>query len=117
MEPGVIGWIGTGVMGRSMCGHLLKAGRAIALYTRTCDAGIAVDCYNLGRRLQRADPHDRRVFELFTRACDGGVGPACHEVGLVWEATRDPAKALPFYEKACAAGHAPACDRARRLKQ
>jgi len=30
-----VGWIGTGVMGRSMCGHLLKAGHAVALTTRT----------------------------------------------------------------------------------
>jgi 3-hydroxyisobutyrate dehydrogenase len=30
-----IGWVGTGVMGRSMCGHLLKAGYAVALTTRT----------------------------------------------------------------------------------
>jgi len=32
-----IGWIGTGVMGRSMCGHLLKAGYKVTLYTRTKD--------------------------------------------------------------------------------
>src|SRR5262249_39475653 len=30
-----IGWIGTGVMGRSMCGHLLKAGYKVTLYSRT----------------------------------------------------------------------------------
>ena len=30
-----IGWIGTGVMGRSMCGHLLKAGYPVTLFTRT----------------------------------------------------------------------------------
>ncbi len=30
-----IGWIGTGVMGRSMCGHLLSAGYKVTLYTRT----------------------------------------------------------------------------------
>ena len=30
-----IGWIGTGVMGRSMCQHLLAAGHPAALYTRT----------------------------------------------------------------------------------
>ncbi|MDH4097897.1 MAG: NAD(P)-dependent oxidoreductase [Nitrospira sp.] len=30
-----IGWIGTGVMGASMCGHLLNAGYAVTLYTRT----------------------------------------------------------------------------------
>jgi 3-hydroxyisobutyrate dehydrogenase len=30
-----VGWVGVGVMGRSMCGHLLKAGHAVSLTTRT----------------------------------------------------------------------------------
>ena len=30
-----IGWIGTGVMGRSMCGHLIDAGFAATVYTRS----------------------------------------------------------------------------------
>ena len=30
-----IGWIGTGVMGSSMCGHLLEAGYPITLFSRT----------------------------------------------------------------------------------
>lgn len=30
-----IGWIGTGVMGASMCGHLLQAGFATTVYTRS----------------------------------------------------------------------------------
>ncbi|MCL4107071.1 UNVERIFIED_CONTAM: hypothetical protein GTU68_050302 [Idotea baltica] len=30
-----IGWIGTGVMGASMCGHLMKAGFAATVYSRT----------------------------------------------------------------------------------
>jgi 3-hydroxyisobutyrate dehydrogenase len=30
-----VGWIGTGVMGKSMCGHLLRAGYPVALYTRS----------------------------------------------------------------------------------
>ncbi len=32
-----VGWIGTGVMGRSMCGHLLRAGYPVSLYTRSRD--------------------------------------------------------------------------------
>jgi 3-hydroxyisobutyrate dehydrogenase len=43
-----IAWIGTGVMGRSMCGHLLAAGHPVAVHTRTreraeplLDAGAA----------------------------------------------------------------------------
>ena len=30
-----LGWIGTGVMGLSMCGHLLNKGYAVAVYSRT----------------------------------------------------------------------------------
>jgi 3-hydroxyisobutyrate dehydrogenase len=32
-----IGWIGTGVMGASMCGHLLTAGHHLTVYNRTRD--------------------------------------------------------------------------------
>jgi 3-hydroxyisobutyrate dehydrogenase len=32
-----IGWIGTGVMGRSMCGHLVDAGYQVTLFNRTKD--------------------------------------------------------------------------------
>ena len=37
VEPGVtrLGWIGTGVMGRSMCGHLMNAGFAMTIHSRT----------------------------------------------------------------------------------
>ena len=30
-----LGWIGTGIMGRSMCGHLLAAGHTVTVYSRT----------------------------------------------------------------------------------
>ena len=30
-----IGWIGAGVMGASMCGHLLQAGYPVTVYSRT----------------------------------------------------------------------------------
>ncbi len=30
-----LGWIGTGIMGRSMCGHLLANGQAVTVYSRT----------------------------------------------------------------------------------
>ena len=34
-SPLRIGWIGTGVMGSSMCGHLLGNGNEITVHTRT----------------------------------------------------------------------------------
>ena len=33
--PQTLAWIGTGIMGRSMCGHLLAAGHAVTVYSRT----------------------------------------------------------------------------------
>jgi 3-hydroxyisobutyrate dehydrogenase len=35
MEPKKVGWIGAGVMGASMCGHLIAKGFPVTLYTRT----------------------------------------------------------------------------------
>jgi len=37
MANAKVGWIGTGVMGRSMCGHLLRAGHPVAVFTRSRD--------------------------------------------------------------------------------
>ena len=34
-QPTRIGWIGTGVMGTSMCGHLIDAGHQMTVYSRT----------------------------------------------------------------------------------
>ncbi len=44
VEPGKtrIGWIGTGVMGSSMCGHLLEAGFAITVHNRSRDKAQAL---------------------------------------------------------------------------
>src|SRR3954469_9696235 len=37
-----IGWIGTGVMGRSMCGHFIGAGYKVTLFTRTKEKAAAL---------------------------------------------------------------------------
>ncbi len=44
VEPGKtrIGWIGTGVMGRSMCQHLMTKGYAATVYSRTRDKAQAL---------------------------------------------------------------------------
>jgi 3-hydroxyisobutyrate dehydrogenase len=42
MERMSIGWVGTGVMGRSMCGHLLAAGHAVRVNTRTREKAAAL---------------------------------------------------------------------------
>jgi 3-hydroxyisobutyrate dehydrogenase len=40
--PTRIGWIGTGVMGAAMCGHLLDRGHPVTLYTRTRQRAAAL---------------------------------------------------------------------------
>ena len=37
-----IGWIGTGVMGKSMCGHLIAAGFPTTVYSRTREKAEAL---------------------------------------------------------------------------
>ena len=37
MKEQRIGWIGTGVMGQSMCGHLMEAGHRLTVFNRTRD--------------------------------------------------------------------------------
>ncbi len=46
MELKRVGWIGTGVMGKSMCGHLIKAGYSVRVYTRT--AAKAAELVEMG---------------------------------------------------------------------
>ena len=42
MSQATIAWIGTGVMGRSMAGHLLAAGHPVILYSRTRERAEAL---------------------------------------------------------------------------
>ena len=91
---------------------------AKTLYSQTCEAGVAADCYRLAQILKRENAKPtRETFTLYSKACKGDVAQGCFEVGKAWEAARDPVKALPFYKKACAAEHNPACSRVRRLEQ
>src|SRR3954447_4899596 len=42
MEGTRVGWIGTGVMGASMCGHLLAAGHPVRVFNRTRERADAL---------------------------------------------------------------------------
>ena len=37
-----IAWIGTGIMGSSMCGHLIDAGHELTVYNRTVEKTAAL---------------------------------------------------------------------------
>ena len=48
LSKAVLGWIGTGVMGKSMCGHLLKKGYNLSIYNRS--KSKTEDLLNLGAK-------------------------------------------------------------------
>jgi 3-hydroxyisobutyrate dehydrogenase len=43
MDMAQIGWIGTGIMGASMCRHLLKAGHTLKVYNRSIEKAQALE--------------------------------------------------------------------------
>ena len=61
-----IGWIGTGVMGSSMCGHLIAAGYAATVFNRTPEKAKAAG--REGGEARRLAPGGRR-----------GVGRRLHD--------------------------------------
>jgi 3-hydroxyisobutyrate dehydrogenase len=110
-----IGWIGTGVMGQSMCGHLLAAGHAAAVTTRTkakaqrlLDQGAAwADTPR--QAAEQSDvvfsmvgfPSD--VREVLLEA-DGALAGAKPGAVLVDMTTSEPALAIEIYEQARSRG-------------
>lgn len=116
-EPGKtrIGWIGTGVMGRSMCHHLMSKGYSATVYTRSrdkakalLDAG-AVWVDSPKAAAERSDvifaivgfPPD--VREVFLGPQGALAGSKAGNV-LVDMTTSEPSLAREIYEKAKAKG-------------
>ena len=110
-----IGWVGIGVMGRSMCGHLLAAGHEVRVFTRTKSsaesivAAGATWCDTAGEVAEGSEfvfsivgyPADvRSVYlgegGLIERAASGTV--------LVDMTTSEPALAVEIYDAAAARG-------------
>ncbi|NLV97311.1 MAG: NAD(P)-dependent oxidoreductase [Desulfovibrionales bacterium] len=106
-----IGWIGLGVMGTSMCGHLQAAGHKVQVYTRTkasaapvLEAG-ACWCEGPGEVAKGADvvfsivgyPQDVRSI-YFSSA--GILAHSAPGTVLVDMTTSEPALALEIYEAA-----------------
>lgn len=110
-----IGWVGIGVMGRSMCGHLLAAGHEVRVYTRTkasAESVLAAGaqwCDSPGDVAEGSDfvfsivgyPSDVRAVYmgeggLIDRAAPGTV--------LVDMTTSEPALAAEIHQAAAARG-------------
>jgi 3-hydroxyisobutyrate dehydrogenase len=116
-EPGRtrVGWIGTGVMGASMCGHLIDAGYAVTLTTRTRAKAEAL----LARGARWADTprevaaasdatfsivgHPSDVREVMLGATGALAGAAPGSI-LVDMTTSEPSLARELHERAAARG-------------
>lgn len=110
-----IGWIGTGVMGSSMCGHLIAAGYPATVFNRTPDKAKAL--VEKGARLagspkavaEASDvvftivgyPHDVREVTL---GADGTLAGAKPGSVLVDMTTSEPALAVEIDQAARAKG-------------
>ncbi len=106
-----IGWIGTGVMGKSMCAHILKAGYNVSVYNRTkekakelIDVG-AVWCSNPKEVAEKSDivftivgfPHD--VEDVYLG--ENGVLKAIKKGAIIVDmTTSEPSLAQRVYEEA-----------------
>lgn len=117
VEPGStrIGWIGLGVMGRSMCGHLMDRGFTATVYTRTRSTADAL----VGKGASWADspkavaeasdvvftivgfPADVRQVVL---GPDGALAGCSGREVLVDMTTSEPSLAVEIYERAKAKG-------------
>ena len=110
-----IGWIGTGVMGRSMCGHLLAAGYPVVVYNRSADKAaplVARGARLAGSPREVAEgsdvvisivgyPADVREVTLGERGSLGGCRPG---MTLVDMTTSEPSLAREIAEAAAARG-------------
>jgi len=107
----VVGWIGTGIMGRSMLGHILDRGYRCVVFTRTREkASVVLEkgatwCESPAGIAEQADviftmvgfPSD--VQQVYLRS-DGLVDSARHGTILVDMTTTSPSLAVEIYNRA-----------------
>jgi 3-hydroxyisobutyrate dehydrogenase len=110
-----VGWIGTGVMGQSMCGHLIDKGFSATVYSRTreksqklldkgatwADSPRAVAAQSEVVFAIVGFPHD--VREVFLGS-DGALAGAAPGTVLVDMTTSEPSLAKEIYDAARAQG-------------
>lgn len=117
IEPGKtkIGWIGTGVMGASMCGHLIDAGFAATVYSRTKSKAQPLlnkgaDWADTPHAVAKASdvifsivgfPEDVRAVTI---GDEGALSGAKEGSVLVDMTTSQPSLAIEIYEAAKAQG-------------
>ncbi len=110
-----IGWIGTGVMGASMCGHLIKKGFSATVYNRSQDktAGLVAQGATWAATPKELAANSDVIFSIvgFPRdvrevllGTNGALAGAKSGAVLVDMTTSDPSLAVEIYEAAKARG-------------
>ena len=110
-----VGWIGTGVMGSSMCGHLMNAGFAATVYSRTKQKaeGLVSRGANWAATPKELAANSNVVFSIVGFPSDvrevmlgehGALAGAKPGTILVDMTTSQPALAVEIYEAAKARG-------------
>jgi TPR repeat protein len=101
--------------------------RALAIYRFSCGHHYLPSCDALGHLLlergleeDQEETAEAEGVDMLYDACIAGYGPSCNRLGQAeeegrWGAPADLAKALQYYEYACALGHPPACQRVSEL--
>ncbi len=110
-----IGWIGTGVMGRSMCGHLIAAGYTATVYNRTPDKASTL--VEKGARLAGSPREVARESDVIftivgfprdvrevTLGAEGTLAAAKPGTVVVDMTTSEPALAIEIAQTAAAKG-------------
>jgi TPR repeat protein/membrane associated rhomboid family serine protease len=113
-------------------GELFETGRGVprdvaraanSYYAPACARGMAVACTRAGRLFERQqellDP--ARAVGMYEAGCRLGQGPSCFSAGAMYAEgrgrPRDAAKALAFYEQACARGLKQVCALVAQLRE
>jgi len=81
--------------------------KAVELYNKACDGGLADGCNNLGRMYAHGKGVKMdmtRAMGYARRACDADSWIACGNFASVLEADGDRARAAQYYQKACEMG-------------
>ncbi len=98
--------------------------RAIALFTKACDADYGDSCNHLARMGERAaedSPLRAQVIPLFTKGCELESSGACNNLAIRYFEGRgvekDAARASKLFGDACGAGEARSCYNAAVLRR
>jgi 3-hydroxyisobutyrate dehydrogenase len=110
-----IGWIGTGVMGSSMCGHLIAAGYPATVFNRTVEKtrGLAERGATVAKSVREVAENADVVFTIvgypgdvraLTLGAEGILSTARPGTVVVDMTTSEPALAAEIFERAAARG-------------